>query len=141
MILYLDSSALIKAYVAEEGSAEVLGAMREAEAIASHAIAFVEAHAAFARLRREQVLSEKQCDALRLEFSGDWENYVQVGLDQALLQRAAALAAAFALRAYDSVHLAAADLLLKQSGMAVAFACFDRKLNHAATVLGLPLTG
>ncbi len=140
MILYLDTSALIKAYVAEEGTTEILGAMNEAEAVASHLIAFVEANAAFARLLREQMLNEKQCDAVKQEFSHDWGNYIQVGVDQALLQRASELAGAFALRAYDSVHLAAADLLLKQSGMGVTFACFDRKLNHAAVVLGLPLT-
>lgn len=140
MILYLDTSALIKAYVTEEGTAEVLAAMGKAESVASHLIAFVEANAAFARLLREQVLNEKQGDAVKQEFSHDWGNYIQVGNDQTLLQRASELAEAFALRAYDSVHLAAADLLLKQSGMGVTFACFDRKLNHAAAILGLPLT-
>ena len=88
----------------------------------------------------EQLLNEKQGDAVKREFSHDWGNYIQVGVDQTFLQRASKLAEAFALRAYDSVHLAAADMLLKQSGMGVTFACFDRKLNHAAAVLGLPLT-
>ena len=139
MILYLDTSALIKAYITEEGTAEILGAINKAELVASHMIAFVEANATFARLSREHVLNEKQCHAVKREFLHDWENYIQVGIDQALAQRASELAEAFALRAYDSVHLAAADLLLKQSGIDVAFACFDRKLNHAAMVLGLPL--
>ena len=139
MILYLDTSALIKAYVNEDGTAEVLSAMKKAEAIATHLIAFVETNATFARLFREQLLSEKQRDAVKLEFSHDWENYIQVGIDQILLQRASELAEGFALRAYDSLHLAAADMLLKQSGIGVTFACFDRKLNQAAAVLGLPL--
>ena len=139
MILYLDTSALIKAYVNEDGTAEVLSAMGKAEAIATHLIAFVETNATLARLFREQLLSEKQCDAVKQEFSHDWENYIQVGIDQTLLQRASALAEGFALRACDSVHLAAADLLFKQSGIGVTFACFDRKLNRAAAVLGLAL--
>lgn len=138
MILYLDTSALIKAYVNEDGTAEILGAMNRAEAVASHLIAFVETNAAFARLSREKVLDEKQCEAVKQEFTRDWRNYIQVGVDQVLVQRASGLAEAFALRAYDSVHLAAADLLLKQSGTGVTFACFDRKLNRAAAVLGLP---
>lgn len=139
MILYLDTSALIKAYVTEDGTAEVLAAIGGADAIASHLIAFVEANAAFSRLFREHVLTEKQCQAVRNEFLDDWGNYIQVGLNQSVLQRAADLAEGFALRAYDSVHLAAADLLLKQSGDGVLFACFDRRLNQAASVLGLPL--
>ena len=139
MILYLDTSALIKAYVTEEGTTEVLAAIRRVDAVASHLIAFVEANAAFSRLSRENVLTEKQCHAVRSEFLNDWGNYVQVGLNQSILQRAADLAGGFALRAYDSVHLAAADLLLKQGGDGVLFACFDRRLNQAAKVLGLPL--
>lgn len=139
MILYVDTSALIKAYVTEDGSAEVLEAMRHAEAVASHLIAFVEANAAFARLLRERAIDDKQTQALKSEFLRDWVNYIQVGVDQALVQRASALAEAFALRAYDSMHLAAADMLFKQAGTGVAFACFDRKLNQAAAVLGLPL--
>lgn len=139
MILYLDTSALIKAYVTEEGTAEVLAAIGRADVIASHLIALVEANATFSRLSREHVLTEKQCQAVKHEFLHDWGNYVQVGLNQSLLQRAADLAEGFALRAYDSVHLAAADLLLKQAGVGVLFACFDRRLNQAAMVLGLPL--
>ncbi|MGF1614637.1 MAG: type II toxin-antitoxin system VapC family toxin [Gammaproteobacteria bacterium] len=56
-----------------------------------------------------------------------------------LVQRAADLAEAFALRAYDSVHLAAADFLFKQKVAPMTFACFDRRLNQAASVLGIPL--
>lgn len=93
MILYLDTSALIKAYVTEEGTAEVLAAIvGRADAIASHLIAFLEANAAFSRLSREHVLTERQCQAVKHEFLHDWGNYVQVGLNQSVLQRAADLA-------------------------------------------------
>lgn len=138
MILYLDTSALIKAYVSEDGTHDVLQAMRAAEAVATHLIAYVEAQAAFARMIREKAIAAGPGEALRKEFSRDWENYIRVGVDEPLVQRAASLAEAFALRAYDSVHLAAADLLSKQADTRVAFACFDRKLSRAATVLGLP---
>lgn len=140
MILYLDTSALVKAYVTEEGSRQVLTSLKKAHSVASHLIAFVEANATFSRLVREGALTEKQGDAVKREFSGDWGNYIQIGVDQSLLQRASDLAEAFALRAYDSVHLAAADLLFRQSGMAVEFSCFDRKLNQAAAVLGLEIS-
>lgn len=139
MILYLDTSALVKAYISETHSREILAAMKRAEITASHVLAYVEAHATFARLMREKKLTEKEHESVKLSFKKDWENYLQIGDTQNLIPHAADLAEAFALRAYDSVHLAAADILLKQSKQEVVFACFDRQLNKAANVLGLSL--
>ena len=137
MILYLDTSALVKIYVTEPFREPVVSAMQEAEAVASHRLAYVEAHAAFACALSDGKLTEGQLEAVKREFRADWENYLQVGTSQPLIQRAADLAEAFHLRACDSVHLAAADVLHTQSGETVLFACFDRKLNRAAAVLGL----
>ena len=141
MILYLDTSAFVKVYVTERSRESVLSAISEAEVVGSHVLAYVEAHATFARLLREGALNEKQFDTVKQEFSADWANYLHIGVTQPLVQRAADLSQAFGLRAYDSVHLAAADFLLKQSGETVVFACFDRKLSQAAGVLGLSLLG
>ena len=137
MILYLETSALVKVYVTEPFREAVVSAMQEAEAVASHRLAYVEAQAAFAGALSDGKLTEGQLEAVKREFRADWENYLQVGTSQSLIQRAADLAEAFTLRAYDSVHLAAADVLHTQSGETVTFACFDRKLNRAAAVLGL----
>lgn len=139
MILYLDTSALVKAYVSEEASAAVMAAIASAQAVASHLIAFVEAHAAFARLYRQGTIEEAAFLAIKREFTADWSDYLRVGLTQSLVQRAADLAEAFALRAYDSVHLAAADFLFNQKVAPMTFAGFDRRLNQAASVLGIPL--
>jgi len=139
VILYLDTSALVKAYVKEESSLLVLSAMEKADAVASHMLAYVEANAAFARLGREGILNEEKLAGIQKEFTLDWTDYLQIGLTQPFLQRASELAIAFALRAYDSVHLSAADFLLKNADDRINFACFDRKLNQAAKVLGLAL--
>ena len=139
MILYLDTSALVKAYLTEPFRQPVLSAISKAEVVASHMLAYVEAHATFARLLREGGLPEPQVEVVKREFTADWANYMQIGTTQSLMQRAADLCEAFALRVYDSVHLASADFLLKQSGEVIVFACFDRKLNRAADVLGLSL--
>jgi len=139
LILYLDTSALVKAYVEEGHSSQVLQSMKSASASASHRIAYVEARAAFARLQREHVLNESEWQILKDEFLVDWENYLQIDTTQSLLERAGEIAEAFALRAYDSVHLATAQLLHENSEETVIFACYDRKLNQAAGVLGLNL--
>jgi len=46
--LYLDTSALVKLYVEEEGSATVREAIARAGTVATTVIAYVEAYAAFA---------------------------------------------------------------------------------------------
>ncbi len=103
--------------------------------MANHRLAYVEAHGAFARALSDGKRTEGQLEAVKREFGADWENYLQVGAGQSLIQRAADLAEAFTLRPYDSVHLAAADVLHAQSGETVIFACFDRKLNRAEEVV------
>ncbi len=139
MMLYLDTSALVKAYVTEASSREVLIAIKNAKIVASNVLAYVEAHAAFSRMKREKSLTDNGFESVKKSFAKDWENYLQIENTQALIERASDLADAFALRAYDSVHLAAADMLYKKSKESVTFACFDRQLNKAAHVLGFLL--
>ncbi len=140
MILYLDTSALVKAYIAEEFSHDVMSHISNADIISTHRIAFIEAHAAFAQLNRENKLTDLELNTTKQVFVNDWRNYLQIENTQALMEHAVDLAEAFALRAYDSVHLAAAAMLSKQSNQMIIFACFDRHLNKAAKVLGLQLS-
>jgi len=135
----MDTSALIKAYVEEKYSSQVLQSMKSASASASHSLAYVEARAAFARLLREHVLNESEWRNLKGEFIADWENYLQIETTRPLLERAGELAEAFTLRAYDSVHLAAAQMLHENSDETVVFACYDRRLNQSAGILGMDL--
>ncbi len=139
MILYLDTSALVKAYVTEAFSNEILKEIEEAKVIASNPIAYVEAHAAFSRVRRENKITEQEFGVIKINFRNDWQNYLLFQNTSALLNHAANLAEMLSLRVYDSVHLAAADLLAKQSKQPVKFACFDHHLNKAANILGLSL--
>lgn len=140
MILYLDTSALVKAYVTEVFTSVILTQIKAAEAVASHTIAFVEAQATFARLQREGKINEAQLATIKHEFAADWDNYLQINITPSLITHAADLAEAFALRTYDSVHLAAAENLQKTLDQPIQFACFDHKLNKAANVLGMSLT-
>jgi uncharacterized protein with PIN domain len=54
MMLYLDTSALVKLYVDEPLSQELSAALDEAEAVATSLLAYAEARAAFARARAEK---------------------------------------------------------------------------------------
>jgi predicted nucleic acid-binding protein len=139
MILYLDTSALVKVYVKEAFTSQTLQAMERAQVIATHEIAYVEARSAFARLQREKVISGTEHQGLKKEFHRDWERYLVVENSPELIQRAADLCERYALRAYDSLHLASAEYLKTKQGPRVTFACFDEVLNRAAAKAGLEM--
>ena len=69
MKLYLDTSALVKLYVEEEGSATVREAIARAETVATTVIVYVEACAAFARRRREDDYREATTAAQSTTFN------------------------------------------------------------------------
>ena len=141
MIVYYDTSALVKLYVTEDGSAEMKALLSESEIAATARVSWVEAHAAMARRARERVADVAALDQARAALRADWPHFLVIELTQELCERAAAHAEVFALRAYDGVQLAGADLLRERAGAEVSFACFDRRLSLAARVLGLQAHG
>ncbi len=76
---------------------------------------------------------------LRIDFDRDWPNYLVIRVSQPLLEQAVKLVDSFPLRAYDAMHLSAAQTLAKGGAEPLLFACFDRRLNRAAGVLGMNL--
>lgn len=137
MILYLDTSAFIKLYVAEPGADRVRVAVGQSQALHTHLITYAEMRAALARLHRagrETATSHRR--HLR-EFERDWQLLATVTPDERMIRRAGDLAERFALRGYDSVHLAAAESLVIDRRHPVHFASFDKGLNEAAADLGL----
>ena len=111
--LYLDTSALVKLYINEPNREQVMHAVKNAKVVASHKIGFVEVHATFARLQRENRSTLKDLQITKDSFSNDWKDYMQISISDSLLQQAADFTEAFSSRAFDSVHLAAADDLQK----------------------------
>jgi uncharacterized protein len=101
----------VKLYLDEPGRDAVLRAAAGQSVVATQEIAYIEAHAAVARAEREGRLSSADFDRLRSDFNGDWPNYFVIRISPGLFERAVRLVDAFALRAYDTVHLAAARAL------------------------------
>ncbi len=138
MIVYADTSALIKLYVAEPGTHEVRAAIQRSIAVCSHAIAYVEMRAAFARALRLGRVTARDMNRLVGQFERDWETLRKIRADTPLLRRAGALADAEGLRAYDAIHLAAAERAAHALGSGqLRFLAFDAHLNRAAAALGL----
>lgn len=137
MMVFADTSALIKHYIEEPQSDAVRALFAQAKSVVVARIAWAQAHAAMARRARENPADADTLAAVRSCFAADWPHYTVVEISQDVVARAGDYAEAFALRGYDSVQLAAARLVKEWSAEEVSFACFDSRLCKAAGILGL----
>lgn len=138
MMLYLDTSAVVKLYVTEDDSAQVQAWVDEARILLTASITYAEARAALAQSRRSGILSATGLRGAVMELDSAWAGYNAVEINEALVRRAGRLAEAHALRGYDAVQLAAA-LQARAGEDAYRFAAFDAHLNEAAVREGLRL--
>lgn len=132
MTLYLDTSSLVKLYVEEPESALVRRLVKNADIVATAAIAYPEARAAMARRRREGGLRPRAFTAAKRALDDDWPRYFAVDVTAALCGEAGDLAERYSLRGYDSVHLAAYLQVARAAGKTnMRFSCFDDHLTAA----------
>jgi predicted nucleic acid-binding protein len=141
LILYLDTSALVKLYVRERGSANVRRLVEKADAVATSIVAYAEARAAFARLRRERPSGGGRHRERVEQLDRDWEQFAVVELTQAVAHSAGELAERHALRGFDAIHLASALWLKGTRADDLAFEAFDRPLTAGAKSAGLTVAG
>ena len=141
MILFCDTSALVKLYVHEDGTDDMVRETAASDLIAVCRIASVEIMSAMARRSREWLQESATITRARSRVVADWQHYLTLDLTQELVELAGEYADAFALRAYDSVQLAAVQTLNRELPGEVRFACFDGRLVKAARVLGIGSIG
>lgn len=129
MILYLDTSSLVKIYVTEAHSAIVRGWSEEAEIIATCRVAYPEAVSAFTRRYRSSDLTKRDYDRIMKSFAIEWPHYAVIDFDEIMAGR---LAETYGLRGFDAVHLSAVKLLKSSSSdIELSFSSFDDMLNKA----------
>ncbi|MBM5798786.1 MAG: type II toxin-antitoxin system VapC family toxin [Cyanobacteria bacterium M_surface_7_m2_040] len=137
MILFCDTSALIKLLVDEAQSDQLRQISSTVGAIGVCRISWAEAMAALARLRRDDPVNDDDLEQARQHLIQAWQSFTIVEVSQPLVETAGRFADVFALRGYDSVQLAAAHELHSNAQQTVLFACYDRRLNQAAQLLQL----
>ncbi|MBA4392363.1 MAG: VapC toxin family PIN domain ribonuclease [Desulfobacca sp.] len=137
MILYCDTSALIKRYVEEDGSKEVDHLWERGSEIITSTVAFAEIMAAFRRKYREGILSKSGYLKTVSEFKKEYPKLILVSISPDLNQMVEKLLFKHSLRGFDAIHLASALLIQNEGPLTVNFACFDRQLNKAAAEEGL----
>ena len=133
MTLYLDTSSLVKLYIAEPDTDAVRTLVDRATIVATSGIAYPETRAALARRRRERALSPTAYRIATRAFEDDWSRYLAVDVSAAICREAGNLAEQYRLRGYDSVHLASYLEIARRAGAAeTQFSSFDDRLIRAA---------
>lgn len=98
MILFCDTSALIKLLIDEPGSDLIHQASQDADAIAACRITWAEAMAAMARRQREDPVSADAIEQARQRLNQLWTFFAIVEVSQDLVETAGRFADGFALR-------------------------------------------
>lgn len=138
MIFYFDTSALLKAYVQEEGSNDVIALMNEVDNLfGSIVLTKVEMASAIQRAVRATGSSSTIATNAWHDFLNDWESFMRLRVTAATIEKASDLAWKYGLRGYDSLHFAAALIWQETLDMKVTFAAFDRDLWLASRKTGL----
>jgi predicted nucleic acid-binding protein len=131
--LYLDTSSLVKLYVEEAGSDDVRDLVAQATVIATSIVAYAEARAALARLRRGGDLSPARFAAAKRTFEEQWPAFLALGVTAPVSREAGEFAERYALRGFDALHLASFAEIARKAGVRdTRFSSFDDQLNRAS---------
>lgn len=143
-VYFLDSSALVKRYIRETGSAWVLELFNPAlnNEIFIAAIAKVEIVAAIARRSRNGSISAGDTIAISDQLRKDSrQDYQVIEITESIINSGMALAEIYGLRGYDAIQLAAGravNTLCLASGLpCITFVSADNELNIAVISEGL----
>ncbi len=137
MILYLDSSALVKRYLLEARSEDVERLVAAADESGTAMISRAEVSAALARAVRMSWLARGEGLKALKAFQSHWVYLFRLHIRETTVERAEALAWEYSLRGYDALHLACALSWQEAIGGPVTLATFDRQLWEAGQHAGL----
>ena len=137
MILYLDTSALVKRYFYEPYSDDVISRWKSATQIVTSFVAYAETMASMYRKKRESGLADSVIRKIADSFQQDWESFIRVEVNDTLNGYIDRVVEKYALRGFDAIHLASAIVIHERLPEDFVFACFDDSLASAAQSEGL----
>lgn len=138
MIIYFDTSALVKRYLRETDSEKVMALFGEADHLFGSAVLTqVEMAATFQRAVRMEAASPRLAAEVWGDFLDHWHSFTRLRIFAGTIERASENAWKYELRGYDALHLAAALLWQETLGMRITLATFDRELWLASQKAGM----
>ena len=134
MQVFLDTSALAKRYVVEQGSDTVLDICERADSLIIAVVAVPELISAFCRLQREGRITGRQYAALKQDFFTDIADVLLCDTTPEVLQHAISMLEQFPLRGMDAIHIGAA-----QASKADVFVSADARQCAACESVGIEI--
>jgi uncharacterized protein len=138
-LYFLDTSALVKLYVREEGTEAMLELARpqSGNEFGLLTLAAVEVRSAVRRRERMGDIDDGTASEILMLFESHLENrFIRQPLTEAVIEHGSKLVDRYFLRAYDAIQLSAC-LALASSRGECTFACSDQSLLKAAQAEGL----
>jgi predicted nucleic acid-binding protein len=132
MIVYLDTSSLVKLYTEGIGSEKIRDIVQRAAVISTSIIAYAEARSAFSRKQKEDGFSVNVLKKIVESLNKDWESYFVVEITDGLIRFTGDMAERHLLRGFDAIHLSSAINLKNKTRLKIYFSSTDLKLNQAA---------
>jgi predicted nucleic acid-binding protein len=134
---YFDTSALVKRYVRERGSAQVMSLLAQRDLLSS-AITPVEVLSALSRKKREGDLSEAHFSTTLSRIQGERAHWELVEVSGRVLNQAQEIVqGTVPVRALDAIHIASLLTFEAAAGMRIPFITGDGRQRDAVTHLGL----
>ena len=137
MIIFCDTSALMKLFVTEQHSNAIQKLASESARVIVSQLTWAEMCAGLALKQRTNQVDAQLATTALAQLRAEWPRYSRLGVDEELMIESGDLSLKFGLRAYDSVQLASAQRVHKQLGSNLTFCCFDKQLNAAASALNI----
>ncbi|MGB9814148.1 MAG: type II toxin-antitoxin system VapC family toxin [Thermovenabulum sp.] len=131
MIVYLDTSALVKLYIAEEGTHLVQKAVNDSSLVATSKVAYAEARAAFTRAFRENIIKNQVYYEIIAVLKQDWNSYFKLEITDELIELAGELTQTHSIRGFYAIHLSSAITLSHMLKQKITTICFDVRLWNA----------
>lgn len=135
MVIYLDTSALLKLHV-DEDDRELVAEATQSAKIAVSTVVYAEARAGLARRLREGDFTDQEHRDMVAALDEDWRTFDRLHVSSLIAYYAGQLAQQYALRGYDAIHLALAKRFA-QRFEELRFMAFDRRLANAASEAGV----
>lgn len=134
-IYYLDTSVLVKLYVREPGTEQMvqLASPGHGHSLAVLSLARVEFRSAIRQRQRAGDVSQETADGLIRMMENHFQGMFLVQLvNEEVIEQAAALLDRYHLRAYDAIQLAGCLALGSRMTERPSFVCSDHRLLRAA---------
>ncbi len=132
MTLYVDTSALVKRYIAEKDSAVAVELMSSDPVLVTSRLIEIEARRTLTR-----ILTGDDLTRTRRQLQVDLDAFALVAIDETVCAEAARIAEQTLCRSLDSIHLAAANRV----GEHTTLLTFDIRQAQAARSVGIQVVG